>query len=619
MNLLAAVLLAVPGFVQVRPCDDIEPLRWKTFLYDSERPELFTQEVFLPETEWADDPADVTGGQVVRRCFDEGAPHSRRVVVHHYPPAPFTTPRVRPVLLIGGAGDNALRGLSFLAVALSRAGFDSYALTFAHNQGDNFQQAEQIANAVALLREETGAQRVDVVAYSKGAMAARIYASHLEPNDFAVTHPTYAEHGTRYRGDLGRVIFVGGAHAGQDIIFRWSASNLISGGVSGTPFNSPTSWSAYYPQTSAVPLTGVDWSDRVITGDAFVGQAQLLADLSAVHTLPGQNPTLGLYATSQLDYLTTYEGGLGFVSLSPGIEAGIERGGRTVARLQEKGVAPDIELYLVAGGNPILSVGGLNSSLLASGWGDLDAAERRASWEALVRDGLGSVFPWYESFSADLPRLFAGTAFLGEISGPSDGLVFISSAQDDSGLTSRGARVFGRQTFEALNHSELVAAGQLASTFYGDPELAGGLYDAELAAKYAEPANQSVEWVIEVLSRATPEGPAVQPDAGTPPDGGLADAEFPPPGPLLPDAETEVRDAGPQGDATAMDAEAPTPKPEDVGVPIVGAEGEPRKGAGGDRFGGSCAQQGASAPPRGLWALLALAGWALRKNRRRPR
>jgi hypothetical protein len=614
MGLLAALTLAVPGFVQVRACDDIEPLRWKTFLYETEAPGLLTQETFVPETAWADDPADVTGGQVVRRCFGEATPHSRRVVVHRYPPAPFTPTRVRPVVLVGGAGDNALRGLSFMAVSLSRAGFTTYAVTFAHNQGDNFQQAEQVSHVVALALEETGAQRADVVAYSKGVMAARIYLSHLSADDFAGTHDPYATRGTRYRGDVGRFISIGGANAGQDILFRWSASNLIAGGVWGEKFNAPTSWSTYFPQTSAAPLTAQDWSARVITGDAFVGQAQLLADLRPMHTLPGQNPALGAYSTSQVDYLTTYDGGLGFMSRSPGIRAGMERGGGAIARLQQVGVDPGVELHLVAGGNPILSVGGLNAGLLESGWGDLNAAERRAQWEGLVGQWVEQTFPWFEAFSADVPRLLAGTAFLGEISGPSDGLVFVASALDDSGLTARGARVFGRQTFEALNHSELVAAGHLAATFYGDRELAGGYYDADLAAKYDEPANQSVEWVIEVLSRAVPEAPPAQ-DAGATPEGALADAELPPPGP----ESVADPDGGDAGDARFADGSVASDVQGEASDPTLGADSGPKRPSTGRRFGGSCGQAPAS-PVGAAWIGAAIGlGAALMKNRRRRR
>jgi hypothetical protein len=241
------------------------------------------------------------------------------------------------------------------------------------------------------------------------------------------------------------------------------------------------------------------------SGAPYRGQAQMLADLRELHALPGGNLSMGAYA-NQTDYYTTYEGGFGFYSESLGIERAIEDGGRTIEALQRTGVAPDVELYLGAGGNPIMSVGGLNQSLYQSFWGDMDAAERRQTWEALAADWIEQLFPWAStSWEHDLPRLLAGSAFLGEISGPSDGLVFTASALDETGVSVAGAQVMEARLFEALNHAEIIAAGQLAADFYGDTELAGPLIDAELAAKYAEPENQPVEWIIDVLRGPVPE------------------------------------------------------------------------------------------------------------------
>ncbi|MSP73365.1 MAG: hypothetical protein EXR76_14595 [Myxococcales bacterium] len=609
--LVVSAVLGSPGLRVVRECDDLLPLKWATELVEVLTPGLFEQETFVAETEWADSPDDLAGGaaggQVVRRCFDTGAPHSRFALFHTYPPAAFTPSRSRPVLLVGGAGDNALRGLSFLAVSLSHEGFESYALTFAHNQGDNFQQAEHVAAAVAFVRQQTGAFKVDVVAYSKGAMAVRIYASHVDRSDFEGVHAAYASQGALYGGDLGRVIFVGAANAGQDILFRWPMSNLTAIGATGGPaFNTPTSWSTYFPNTSANVLTARDLGARAVTGAAFVGQAQLVADLRSMHPIPGGNLALGVYG-QQPDPLTTYEGGLGLFSFSPGISAAIERGGGAISRLQDLGVAADIELFLAAGGNPILSVGGLSSTLLDAGWADLDAADRRAAWEGLLRSTLQQTFPWFESFSHDLPRLFAGTAFLGEISGPSDGLVFTGSALDAVGLTGRGATVQGRITFQALNHSELIAAGTLASTFYGDRELAGGLFDSELSAKYAETANQAVEWFIEVLSTEVDDPPR----AGDPPDlGGVperADAltDGPTAPPIGTDAGLEVDSAADASAEVSDDASGSMPHAADDAGPDAPKTPDPTQAPAGRRFAGSCSTTTASAlNPSGVTLLI---------------
>ena len=506
--LLALGVLASPRFEVVRPCDDIEPLRWETWLYRDGGEGLFEHEAFLPETEWRAGAQDVTGARLVADCFGVGDPHSRDVLVHHYPPAPLTPPRVRPVLLVPGAGDNALRSLSFLAVTLSRAGFHAYALTFAHRHGDNFQQAEHVANALGVISAAHPGVRVDVVAYSKGGLAARIYASNAPGIEWP--HAGYEAHSTRYRGDIGRLVLLGAANAGVDTIFRWPTANLLS--VGATPPDAPTSWTRYWGGGVPVDLT----ARNISAADHFPGQSQLIADLRGLHTLPGGNAAFGLYG-NQPDYLTTYVGGLGFVSESLGIEHAIDAGLRTMEVVQRNGVDPSVELYLVAGGNPISSVGSLGDGLYQAWWGDADATARRQAWEALVAAALDDLFPWWsEAFADDLPRLFAGTAFLGEVSGASDGLVFVDSALDESGVTSAGARVIESHLFTGLNHAELVAAGQLAADFYGDAELAGPLHDPALAAKYGRAENQIVEWLRGVLEGPVPEVPPTPADAGCP-------------------------------------------------------------------------------------------------------
>lgn len=595
MKLLALVLLASPQFAEVRPCDPLEPLRWETWLYRDGGEGLFEQEAFLPETEWVANADDVTGGRLVADCFDDPTPHSRELVVHHYPPAPLTPPHARPVVLVTGAGDNALRSLSFLAVTLSRAGFHVYAPTFAHRHGDNYAQAEHVANLVALAAERHGATKVDVVAYSKGGLAARIYASNTADAEWP--HAAYDAAGTRFRDDVGRLVLLGSANAGLDTLFRWPSSNLFS--VGDAPIDAPTSWIRYWG--GGFP---VDLSAREVSAAHFPGQAQMLADLTGMHPLPGGNPAFGAYA-NQPDYLTTYLGGVGFVSESRGISNAIDAGLGTIEAVQRNGVAPSVELHLAAGGNPILSVGGLDAGLYQAWWGDEDAAGRRRTWESLLASALEATFPWWaEAFEHDLPRLFAGTAFLGEVSGPSDGLVFVASALDDSGLTAAGAEVASSHLFHALNHSELVAAGTLAADFYGDDELAGPLHDPALAEKYGRAENQAVEWVRGLLEAPVPERPPMR-------DGGVAPADA---GPATdaadPDAGTDAEVlADGRGLTPAPDAK-PTADPPDAGGPD--AADSVRAG---ERFGGSCATTRSTTG--GGWWLLVL-GCARRRSRTAP-
>ncbi len=611
-TLLAVVALASPQFEHVSDCADLEPLRWENALYADRADGLFTQEAFLPETRWEAPEEDVTGNRLVADCFGEAAPHSRFVVVHHYPPAPLTPPRTRPVVLVSGAGDNALRSLSFIAVALSRSGFHSYAMTFAHRHGDNYQQAEQVANVVALASARHPGVKVDLVAYSKGAVAARVYTANVEGTDWP--DQAYNQHGTTYRGDVGRLILLGAANAGLDTIFRWPSSNLLS--LAEDPPDSPVSWTRYWG--GGLP---VDLSARNVSAAAnFPGQQQLLADLREMYALPGGDLSYGAYA-NQPDYLTTYIGGAGFVSESLGIEHAIEAGGRMVEALQARGVDEGIDIYLGAGGNPILSVGSLEDSLYQTWWGDQSAGERRRTWEGLVDEALGQFFPWWgEAFEHDLPRLFAGTAFLGEISGPSDGLVFVESAMDDSGLTARGAEVVETRLFVALNHAELIAAGQLAADFYGDEETAGVLYDPELAAKYGQGENQVVEWVIGILEEPVPEVPPQPPE----PDGGVAEPDG---GGEEADAGAEEADAAveePEVDAGALvDAAADQGPIQRDGTALADSEtkdpdGPGAGGGGGDRFGGSCGScaAGEGAPGAMGWLLLLAIGCCRRTSGR---
>ncbi|MCA9545746.1 MAG: hypothetical protein KC613_15185 [Myxococcales bacterium] len=612
--LAAPPLLASPQFEQVAECGDLRPLRWQTWLYRDGADGLFTQEAFLPQTEWTAAADDITGGRLVADCFGDPSPHSRDVVVHYYPPAPLVPVMTRPVVLVTGAGDNALRSMSFLAVSLSRAGFHVYAPTFAHRHGDNFLQAEQVANVVALAQARHRGVKVDLVAYSKGGQAARIYVSNLADADWAAVHLAYHEHGTRYRGDVGRLIFVGSPHAGLDTVFRWPAQNLFA--LQDEPLDAPTSWTTYYPFTSANLLVADDWGPISVFqegGDHFPGQRQLLADLSDLHGLPGSNPSLGAYAVQQ-DWFTTYYGGLGFYSYSPGIQAAIDEANDVVGALQARGVHPDVELYLAAGGNPILSVGALGAELLQGFWGDADAAERRMTWEGLVEDWLGGLFPWYaEAFADDLPRLFAGTAFLGEISGPSDGLLFVASALDDSGLTLAGARVAEAHLFQGLNHAELIAAGVLAADFYGDAETAGGLYDERLAAKYSRGENQSVEWMIGILSQPVPDMPVQDPDMGVPEvDAGPDDPDM---AAVDPDLGT-APDLGTDPDQAVTEAEL-GPRPDQGGVTIpddgvtppvdAGQPDAARPAVTGERFGGTGCTTRPGRGPAAPWALLLLA------------
>jgi triacylglycerol esterase/lipase EstA (alpha/beta hydrolase family) len=104
-----------------------------------------------------------------------------------------------PVLLVHGIDDDA-RKLAPLAAWLSQAGFrDVRIVELKPNNGDAPIPvlATQVAEAAASLRAHTGSARVDVVAFSMGALVTRYYLQRLEG-----------------RNHVRRFVSISGPHAG---------------------------------------------------------------------------------------------------------------------------------------------------------------------------------------------------------------------------------------------------------------------------------------------------------------------------------------------------------------------------------------------------------------------
>ncbi len=131
---------------------------------------------FLPE----DYPPDGRGDQTGQRLtfFDNVAqPHSSRFLLY-YAPGWDTNPRPYPVLLVHGANDtadrawanpNELGGFGCGAIScpetglmqyLSQRGYKVFAINFPHKQGDNYYWAEQIHDAIQVIKSKTGADKV---------------------------------------------------------------------------------------------------------------------------------------------------------------------------------------------------------------------------------------------------------------------------------------------------------------------------------------------------------------------------------------------------------------------------------------------------------------------------
>jgi hypothetical protein len=88
---------------------------------------------------------------------------------------------------------------------LSGKGYEVFAINFANPQGDNYQWAESIADALAVVRQRIGASKVDLLAWSKGAFAARMYVASVAPS-----------WGRSYQGGVRKLLLLGGLVSGAN-------------------------------------------------------------------------------------------------------------------------------------------------------------------------------------------------------------------------------------------------------------------------------------------------------------------------------------------------------------------------------------------------------------------
>ncbi|WP_199434493.1 esterase/lipase family protein [Qaidamihabitans albus] len=340
-------------------------------------------------------PPDGRGDQDgQRRTFFGGVarPSSSRFLLYSAP-GWNTGTRTTPVLLVHGANDNPDRAWANpgesgdfgcgsascpgtgLMQYLSSRGHRVFAIGFAHKQGDNYQQAQQVGDAIAIIKSRLGVSAVDVVGWSKGMMSARMYVASVRP-----------DWGRAYAGDVRRLLLLGGPNGGYDYPFAhgWAHDFSIWPECGGTinapsPHTRMTCYGSYthHPELSITPTGGFD---------TYPGQRQMLARWDDVY---------GVNTTTQ-DWYTTYYGGQGFYTAGPGIQAAIDAGS-LVSRIQSAPTPASVPVYLLAGGSP--SVVGI----------------------------------WNET------------------RGPSDGVVFVSSALDTAGI----GRVGATTLVGSANHLQL--------------------------------------------------------------------------------------------------------------------------------------------------------------------
>lgn len=348
---------------------------------------------FIQEDRVAVDQRAAQTGQRLKFFNSDPAPHSSKFLLY-YAPGWDAAKRSTPVLLAHGANDQADRAWANpgesgdfgcgqstcpktgLMQSLAQAGYSVFAISHPHNQGDNYFWAEQIGDAVDIIRDRTGAAQVDIIGWSKGVLSSRMYASSLTQ-----------DWGTAYKGDVRRLVLIGGPNLGFDYIFRYGAAHDtgIYKGYMGT---------IHAPGPHDELLLNGLWTDvaeqaifKSTKGDNFRGQLQMLARWDETYPLTGMaNNGLGSYAVFDSD--STYYGEAdtkGLISRGKGIDVAIDQGS-VIEPMVAAGIPASIETFLLCG--------------------DLDLK--------------------------DNTKLIPGIP--NEIAGPSDGIVFIDSCAAKTGV-----------------------------------------------------------------------------------------------------------------------------------------------------------------------------------------
>ncbi len=360
---------------------------------------IIPEDPFFPDAR-----SEQTGQQLEFFGFDPKPPPSSFVL--QFGPG-WETASGNPVLLVHGADDPPDRAWANPGVegpygcgdmvcpseglmqGLAAADIPVVAIAFPNKQGDNYMWAEQVHAAIQVVREQTCAERVDVIAWSKGTFAARMYASSVNE-----------AWGTPYADDIRKLVLIGGPNLGMDYGFRYGSGN------NGTAWPPGMSHGPTPHHEQIVGFQTIDYSEYAIYdhggGYYYRGQAQMLASFIETYDLTfTANSGAGPYPT--VDTLSTYYG----ESMYPGTYArglGVEHAVQqhsVVDEILDAGVPASIETYLLCGEIT-------------------DQAD----------------------YIVGIPN---------EISGPSDGVVFVQSCAASDGL----GQIGGIEVLSDINHLEL--------------------------------------------------------------------------------------------------------------------------------------------------------------------
>lgn len=293
-------------------------------------------------------PSDGRPDQTGQRLTQFGAakPAAGRFLLS-YAPNWSTNPKTVPVLLVPGAyetADFAYANPSIspigcgasacpttgLMQSLQSAGYRVFAITFPQIVGNNYNHAEQIRDAINIIKTNTGAPQVDVVAWSMGTLSARMYAASVKQS-----------WGDAYNSDVRKLVLIGGPNNGWDYTFRhgtWPAISTYSECGGSTIGGTAAIWQNCFGILYSHPeLTAYVTSN----GDFFPGIRQMLKRWDGTYPLNLANP----------DAYTTYNGGTGYYGQSYGINYAISQGS-LITPMRASTVPAAISTYLLCGSNP---------------------------------------------------------------------------------------------------------------------------------------------------------------------------------------------------------------------------------------------------------------------------
>jgi pimeloyl-ACP methyl ester carboxylesterase len=281
---------------------------------------------------------------ITQKAFGTNMPHSNKFLLH-FAPNWHKASKATPIILVHGAGDNATRGFAHpwvfdikpgeeikrpgIMQHLVKKGFAVFAITFSHPHGDNFYQAQQLANAIERIKQITGKDKVDVLCHSKGAMAVRIYAS-----DLGAHYKKYSWL-TPFRKDIRKILFVASPLKGIDTAFRYYAYNftVMLQDMAAPIGPSRMTWQGISAKTSE-------------HNELFPGQFQMLHNwvkdgisFSSQSATPDMNVSM----------FALYNGGMTTLLSSTGIDKAIQKAGNVIGSLCKKGVDPSVTCHILAG------------------------------------------------------------------------------------------------------------------------------------------------------------------------------------------------------------------------------------------------------------------------------